>query len=122
MGKTRPRVAALVLAAGAAAPLAPGAAARRPLDVADPVRRLEAYVRADGDTSGRQPVTYGHGTVYGFVPGEILERRHDPYAGREVDAVPIENDAVNRRFTAATTTFKVSETGDERRARGRATR
>jgi hypothetical protein len=40
------------------------------LDLEDPAERLEAYVKAVGDTSGREVVTYGKSTVYAFVPGE----------------------------------------------------
>ena len=45
-----------------------GAAAA--LDLDEPAQRLEAYVKAVGDTSGAEVVTYGKSTVYAFVPGE----------------------------------------------------
>lgn len=40
------------------------------LDLSDPREQLEAYVRANGDTSGRASATWATGTVYGYVPGE----------------------------------------------------
>lgn len=40
------------------------------LDLSDPAQQLEAYVRANGDTSGRASATWATGTVYGYVPGE----------------------------------------------------
>lgn len=41
-----------------------------PLDLGSPQGVLEAYVRANGDTSGKDRLTYGSTTVYAFVPGE----------------------------------------------------
>jgi hypothetical protein len=41
-----------------------------PIDLKDPGQLAEAYSRAFGDTSGRDVVSYGHGTVFGVVPGE----------------------------------------------------
>jgi hypothetical protein len=54
----------------ACAPFAPAATPRATLDLSDPAQLLEAYVRTNGDTSGREVTTYGHGTVYAMVPGE----------------------------------------------------
>jgi len=40
------------------------------LDLGTPEGVLDAYVRANGDTSGKDRLTYGTTTVYAFVPGE----------------------------------------------------
>ncbi len=40
------------------------------LDFADPQQAIEAYVRANGDTSGKPVATWATGTVYAYVPGE----------------------------------------------------
>jgi hypothetical protein len=55
------------LAAGALT--APAQAAAK-LDFAEPEQALDAYVRANGDTSGRPVATWATGTVYAYVPGE----------------------------------------------------
>ncbi len=39
------------------------------LDLDDPRQRLDAYIRANGDTSGAESVTYARATVYAQVPG-----------------------------------------------------
>lgn len=62
-----PVLAVAGLLAGAAT-LAAGKAPR--IDLADPAQRLEAYVRANGDSSGKPVVSWGTGKVYGYVPGE----------------------------------------------------
>jgi hypothetical protein len=59
-----------VLAIPALAILDAAAAGKPRIDLDDPVQKLEAYVRANGDTSGKPVVTWGTGTVYGYVPGE----------------------------------------------------
>jgi hypothetical protein len=53
----------------AALALGAGSAAVHALDLANPRERLDAYIRATGDTSGRESVTYGRATVYAHVPG-----------------------------------------------------
>lgn len=52
--------------------LGPVAAAADPatIDLAAPRERLEAYVRANGDTSGAPVATWASGRVYAYVPGE----------------------------------------------------
>lgn len=40
------------------------------LDLASPRERLEAYVRANGDTSAAPVATWASGRVYAYVPGE----------------------------------------------------
>ncbi len=40
------------------------------LDLGTPEGVLEAYVRANGDTTGKDRLTYAAATVYAFVPGE----------------------------------------------------
>ena len=40
------------------------------VDLAAPRARLEAYVRANGDTSGAPVATWASGRVYAYVPGE----------------------------------------------------
>jgi hypothetical protein len=117
----------------------------------DPVQRLDAYVRANGDTSGKPVAQWASGIVYAYVPGEkpralfglevlgmaryekieggylrlsreigyytdlqtgaVLERWANPWLQREVEVVPIQNDPVNRRFLAASPTFKVMQSG-----------
>jgi len=54
---------ATLLGTGMIAPL-------QALDLEDPRQRLEGYVKAVGDTSGDEVVTYGKSTVYAFMPGE----------------------------------------------------
>lgn len=71
------RLAALALAAAMLS--LPVAAANR-LDLSDPQQALDAYVRANGDISGKPVATWATGTVYGFVPGE----RPRPLFGLEV--------------------------------------
>jgi len=39
------------------------------LDLGSPQGVLDAYVRANGDTSGKDRLTYGSTTVYAFIPG-----------------------------------------------------
>lgn len=121
------------------------------VDLDDPKQRLEAYIRANGDTSGRPVAQWASGVVYAYVPGEkpravfglevlgmsryeridggylrlsreigyytdlqtgaVLERWTNPWLQREVEVVPIQNDPVNRRFLAASPTFKVMQAG-----------
>jgi hypothetical protein len=59
-----------LLLAAATVLLAGEALVARELDLRDPVQQLDAYVRANGDTSGRASATWATGTVYGHVPGE----------------------------------------------------
>lgn len=40
------------------------------IDLASPRERLEAYIRANGDTSGAPVATWASGRVYAYVPGE----------------------------------------------------
>lgn len=61
----------------------PAAGKARHVDLDDPVQRLEAYIRANGDTSGKPVVSHGTGTVYGYVPGE----KPRPLFGLEVVGV-----------------------------------
>lgn len=62
------RVASLVFAGFAL--LAAAGLAARDLDLRDPAQQLDAYVRANGDTSGRPSATWATGTVYAYIPGE----------------------------------------------------
>lgn len=143
-------VAAMTL--GAASVAAAGAGPRG-VDLADPTQRLEAYVRANGDTSGKPVAQWASGIVYAYVPGEkpralfglevlgmaryepieggylrlsreigyytdlqtgaVLDRWTNPWLQREVEVVPIQNDPVNRRFLAASPSFKVMQSGDD---------
>jgi hypothetical protein len=61
---------ATIVVAGLAALVGSTAPAARELDLRDPAQQLDAYVRANGDTSGRPSATWATGTVYGYVPGE----------------------------------------------------
>jgi hypothetical protein len=67
----------LMLAAGVFAATAQAASK---LDLADPVQALDAYVRANGDTSGKPVATWATGVVYAYVPGD----RPRPVFGLEV--------------------------------------
>ncbi len=58
---------ALVLGGIAAAPRPSFAAG---VDLDDPAQRLDAYVRANGDTSGKPVAQWASGTIYAYVPGE----------------------------------------------------
>lgn len=60
---------AVVLAMVSLGPVA-GAADSATIDLAAPRERLEAYVRANGDTSGAPVATWASGRVYAYVPGE----------------------------------------------------
>lgn len=60
----------LLLLAAAAGLLGGRAEAVGRLDLTDPVQALDAYVRANGDTSGKPVATWATGTVYAYVPGE----------------------------------------------------
>jgi hypothetical protein len=61
--------AAVVAAAGCLAGIA-SAADHPAIDLAAPRERLEAYIRANGDTSGAPVATWASGRVYAYVPGE----------------------------------------------------
>jgi hypothetical protein len=68
-----PSTASLLLAALAAlaspgAAVAAGAAGR--VDLTDPAQRLETYIRAVGDTSGKPVAEYATATIFAYVPGE----------------------------------------------------
>jgi hypothetical protein len=122
-------------------------------DLEDPAQRLEAFIRANGDTSGKPVATYGTGTVYAYVPGEkpravfglqvvgmsrfekidggylrlhreigyytdlktgeVIERWFNPWLQREVEVMPIENDPVNRRYTAQGGNYSYDLSGDD---------
>lgn len=123
------------------------------IDLDSPRERLEAYIRANGDTSGAPVATWASGRVYAYVPGEkpralfglevlgmsrfqrieggylrlhreigfytdlvtgeVLKTWSNPWLGREVEVIPIQNDPVNRRFTIENTSFSVLESGDD---------
>jgi hypothetical protein len=61
-------LAALLVASCLAPGTAEAASAR--VDLADPVQRLETYIRAVGDTSGKPVAEYATATVFAYVPGE----------------------------------------------------
>lgn len=122
-------------------------------DLEDPAQRLEAFIRANGDTSGKPVATYGTGTVYAYVPGEkpralfglqvvgmsrfekidggylrlhreigyytdlksgeVIERWFNPWLQREVEVLPIQNDPVNRRYTAQNGNYSYDLSGDD---------
>ncbi len=63
------RVGALICAALCSAAVAIPAERAR-LDLTEPRARLEAYIRANGDTSGAPVATWASGRVYAYVPGE----------------------------------------------------
>ena len=48
----------------------PAPAATGTFDLDDPAQRLEAYVRVNGDTSGKAVPQWASGIVYAHVPGE----------------------------------------------------
>jgi hypothetical protein len=131
--------------------LAAGKAPR--IDLEDPAQKLEAFIRANGDTSGKPVATYGTGTVYAYVPGEkpralfglevvgmsrfekieggylrlhreigyytdlktgeVIQRWFNPWLQREVEVLPIQNDPVNRRYTAQNSNYAYNVSGDD---------
>lgn len=78
-----PIVLATLLLSSMLPAVAAAAGKARHVDLADPAQRLEAYIRANGDTSGKPVVSYGTGTVYGYAPGE----KPRPLFGLEVVGV-----------------------------------
>jgi hypothetical protein len=81
---TPARLAAVLVALfGLVAATHAGQPAGGTLDLADPRERLEAYIRAHGDTAGGETFWYAQGTVFGHVPGE----RPRPLFGLEVVGV-----------------------------------
>lgn len=66
----RVTLSALMFAAWLVTGFATAAGRPAPVDLNDPRQRLEAFIRANGDTSGKPVVSWGTGTVYGYVPGE----------------------------------------------------
>mgnify|MGYP000063306566 CR=1 FL=1 len=63
-------IASLVLGATVAGSVVSAAGKNARVDLDDPAQRLEAFIRANGDTSGKPAVSYGTGKVYGYIPGE----------------------------------------------------
>lgn len=39
------------------------------IDFADPVQKLDAFIKVEGDTSGEEHFLYGYGTIYAYIDG-----------------------------------------------------
>jgi Protein of unknown function (DUF1838) len=154
MSTTRFVLTCSLLLAGMLGPAIGLGAGKAPrIDLEDPAHRLEAFIRANGDTSGKPVATYGTGTVYAYLPGEkpravfglqvvgmsryekieggylrlhreigyytdlktgeVIERWFNPWLQREVEVLPIQNDPVNRRYTAAAGNYSYDLNGDD---------
>ena len=59
---------------------ASGAQAATAIDFTDPTQKLDAFIKVEGDTAGKEVVQYGVGSIYTFIEGQKDRKLFDTEA------------------------------------------
>jgi hypothetical protein len=70
----------LMAMAGGLLALTPQAQGADALDLTDPAKRLDAFIKVEGDLAGKEVVQYGAGSIYTFIEGQTDRKLFDTEA------------------------------------------